>query len=138
MDLPNEIQNKVDSLFELNEKYFDNADYSKCIQIHENAWQEFPDPKYRYVEEGYALIQGLVFLNLKMENFVQAEKWARQLYLFDQSDFLGTSEFALGQVLYEMERMDEAKEQFAIAMIKSEGRVFEDEDPKYLSLLQDN
>lgn len=138
MELPCQIQNKIDSLFELNEKYYDNDDYSKCIQIHENAWKEFPDPKYNYVNEGYALIQGLVFLNLKIDNLIQAEQWARQLYLFDQSDFLGTSEFALGQVLYEMERMDEAKEQFAIAMIKSEGRVFEDENPKYLSLIQND
>ncbi|WP_025144871.1 hypothetical protein [Pedobacter jeongneungensis] len=135
MELPIEIQAEFDSLFELNEHYFEAGKYDKCIEIHEQAWSLFPHPKYDYLEEGYALLQGLVYLNLKVGKIMESEKWARQLYLFDQSSLLGTTEFALGQVYYEMERMDEAKEQLAIAMLKSEGRIFENEDPKYLTLL---
>lgn len=136
MELPEDIQQEFDLLFEKNEDYFDNEDYEACIDIHTKAWALFPESKYQYTEEGYSLLQGLVFLNLKVGNLIAAEQWARQLYLFDQSSFLGTSEFALGQVFYEMERFTEAKEQFDIAMLKSDGRVFEGEDPKYLKLLK--
>jgi len=136
MELPTEIQTEFDLLFEPNEDYFEAGEYDKCIEIHQKAWALFPESKYQYPEEGYALLQGLVYLNLKTGNLIDAEQWARQLYLFDQSNFFGTSEFALGQVYYEMDRLDEAKEQFAIAMLKSEGRVFEGEDSKYLNLIR--
>ena len=136
MELPVDIQSKLDPIFDENEQHYEEGDYQKCIALHKKAWALFPEPKYDYPEEGYALVQGLVDLNLLVNQLDEAAHWAENLQQFDQEDFLGTTEFALGKVYYAMDRIDEAKEQFALAMKKSEGRVFEGEDKKYSQLLK--
>lgn len=136
MDLPANIQSEVDELFDLNETAYEAGEFELCIALHKQAWSLFPEPRYRYHNEGYALVQGLVDLNLRTGDLSEAEYWARELEHFDQNEFLGTTEFALGKVYYALNRMEEAKELFEKAMQQSDGRTFVGEDGKYLAFLK--
>lgn len=136
MELPDNLQLQLDSIFDESEKYFGKQNFRKCIELHEKAWGLFPEPKFQYHNEGYSLVEGLVDLNIKAGDLEAAQAWAEKLQHFNQQHFFGTTEFAMGKALYEAGDLDAAKQQFATAMEKSEGRVFDGEDKKYLVLLK--
>ncbi|MNE54311.1 hypothetical protein D3C80_1490820 [compost metagenome] len=48
----------------------------------------------------------------------------------------GAREFVLGKMLYESGDLENSREKFVLAMIKSEGRAFANEPKKYIEFLR--
>lgn len=130
------IAKKVEDLMEESEEYYENEDYSVFIDTYLKAWDIVPLPKEKY-EESYHLAEGLAEGYLLVGNHKDSIKWAEIMGVcnLERADD-GAREFILGKMLFESGDLENAKEKFALAMIKSEGRAFVDEPKKYIELLK--
>lgn len=128
-------QRQINELMDKSNEEFDRTDYPMSIQYLEDAWALLPEPKGIY-DDSFHIVRYLSETYLMVNNLIEAEKWARRLYQCGTSRMdVGERDFLLGKVLFEADKRDEAKELFALADKKSEGRCFEDEDKKYFNLL---
>lgn len=116
MELPDEIQAKVDELFEQNEASYEEGNYGRCIELHKQAWALFPEPKLSYEQEGYSLVKGLVDLLRMKDNQVEADEWRDVLKQFGCGDPYETRPDAaeLDDTIYEqIESLSEKGNDFA-------------------------
>jgi tetratricopeptide (TPR) repeat protein len=136
MELPIKIQEQFEALQKLSEEFFEKKDLKKCVEIDLQSWDLFPEPKYDYINEGLSLLISITETFLKINDLKNAKKWAENIFNFNKESDFGDAEFQLGKVYFALNDETNAKEQFAIAMRKSEGRMFEGEDKKYIDLLK--
>lgn len=136
-ELNSPLKEKVEELlFKKAELDFEKKEYDSCIKNLKTAWELLPDEKIKW-NESYLIADYLAAVYVLEKKFDDALNWSTILQKCDleRGDF-GEREFALGKVYYEMQDLEKAKEQFIIAMKKSEGRMFEGEDKKYIDLVK--
>jgi hypothetical protein len=131
------LQKKIDDARAGAHALYRQKDFGGMISKMEECWHMIPDPKH-VNNNSFVIAEELVTMHLEdTKNYHEALEWALKLdgcsagRLDD-----GNKEFILGKVYFEMDQKEKAKEQFKIAMQKSEGRAFEGEDKKYVNLLK--
>lgn len=98
-------------------------------------WSRVPDPKPETLN-AYLIVEYGVALALKDGDLELAQEWADRAPMFAMKRHdIGEVEFLLGKVAFERGDLKTAREQFSIANIKSEGRVFEAKDKRYRRLI---
>ncbi|AOM79182.1 hypothetical protein [Pedobacter steynii] len=130
------IAAKLEDLIEESEGYYEEEDYEGFVKVSLKAWDILPTPKEVY-DESYHLAEGLAEGYLLTGNHKESIKWAEIMGNCDmeRADD-GAREFILGKMLFESGDLENAKEKFALAMIKSEGRAFVSAPKKYSDLLK--
>ncbi len=124
MELPESIQAQVDVLSEKSEIHFAAVQYEICIELHEECWELLPIPKEVY-DDSYYVAEGLIILNMKVNNLTQAKHWATILLTCDPDRIdSGERDMWLGCIAYEEHKPDEAMKHFKVAFKKSKGRRF--------------
>lgn len=125
-------------LMDESEGYWAEEDYSGFIQAYLKAWDMLPVPKEEY-DDSYHLAEGLAEGYLLLGKHSDAMKWAEMMSHCDLERLDdGAREYAMGKVLFESGDLENAKENFAIAMTKSAGRAFISAPEKYKELLKKN
>lgn len=134
MELPNQIQDQFEKIDEKIENYYEKGNHNKIIELELEKWSLLPDVKENY-DESFFIAKSLVDEYTQLKNNSEAKRWIDIFFLCDKerSDD-GEREFVAGKSYYEFNEYQNAYEEFKIAFQKSEGRSFQDEDPKYLDL----
>ena len=116
--------------------FLGNEDYKMAINTLKEAWELLPQPKID-VDLAYNICGDLVNAHLQSSDFKEALKWAKILQDCDKERIDdGDREFKLGVTLFELGEKDKAKKLLQEADKKSEGVVFEDENPKYKKFIK--
>ena len=99
-------------------------------------WGMIPEPKEN-IPNAYLVVEYGVALSIKIDDLDQAQEWADQAppFALKRHD-MGEVEFLVGKVAFERGELDKARSQFLIANVKSEGRIFEDADERYVRLIR--
>lgn len=132
--LSDDISEKVDKLAINGDDFFDKGEYEKAIEIYKQGIELIPEPKNLWETK-------LWFTAAIADSYWQMEKYNESLKYLDESlQVEGGKENAFirlkrGQVLFELSRINEAKEEFQIAYKLGGNDLFEEEDQKYLSLV---
>ncbi len=99
-------------------------------------WQDIPEPKTE-ISNAYLVLEYGVGFSLKKGDVDEARRWAELAPPFAEARHdMGEVEFLMGRVAFEGGDFDLARKHFAVANIKSEGRVFEGKDAKYKRLIR--
>lgn len=132
MELPNQIRNQIEKLDEKIENYYENENHHKIIELELEKWSILPDAKENY-DESFFIAKSLVDEYTQLKNKIEAEKWISIFFLCDKERIDdGEREFVAGKSYYEFREYQNAYKKFKTAFQKSEGRSFQNEDPKYL------
>ena len=111
-------------------------DFSQALRTLNGIWESIPEPKTE-VLNAYMAIEYGVTLALKIGDLEEASKWASYAPSFiEKRHDSAEVEFLVGKVAYERGDMELARQQLSIAYQKSEGRIFEGQHPKYLSIVR--
>lgn len=130
------IARKIENLMDEAEEFFGEADYEGFIRKYTEAWNLLPLPKEEF-DESYLLAEGFAEAHLRLGNHKESLKWAEIMSNCDMERLDdGAREFVMGKMLFESGDLENAKEKFALAMIKSEGRAFVSAPKKYSDLLK--
>ncbi|NPC92334.1 hypothetical protein HOO54_08885 [Bacillus sp. WMMC1349] len=137
MEFPNSmLKESVDNLMEKSDQEYSDGNYAKSIELLEEAWMALPEPRVLY-DESYHIVKYIIYTYLFINKPQDAMDWSDLMFICDLERIdNGEREFIIGKIAYELQRFDKAKELFFVANKKSEGRMFEDEDPKYLKLIK--
>ena len=126
---------KIDMIIQSASDLFMEQKFSDSIEKLLLAWDLLPEEKERD-ENSYHIAKYLIIVYLKLKEYENAKTWVTKLQKCDLGRLDdGEREFYAGVVQFELENYDEAKNLLAVANMKSEGKCFEDEDPKYLNLI---
>lgn len=116
---------------------YTNGDREGCMRLVEAAWDSLPLPKEQ-VPNAYLLVEYAVSMSLQANALDAALHWANFAPLFaERRHNLGEAEFLLGKVHFARDELDESKRYLLEAKMKSRGKVFVGEDPKYLRLIKE-
>lgn len=137
MEIKNKkILEKIEQLMDDSDELYDEKKFPQSIEMLLKAWELLPTPKEQY-DESFHIAQGLAETFFLIKNYDQSILWAKKLGECDpEREDDGDSEFLLGKVYYETNDMEAAKQNFALAFEKSEGRAFAKAPRKYLDLLK--
>lgn len=137
MELEGDLYRKVTRLSERGNKYMEAEEWDKAIAVFDEALELLPEPKSQWEATLWlnASIGDACFMK---DDFVRAKE-----ALFDALNCPdGTANsfvlIRLGEVLYELEDMEGAKEYLLRAYMLEGKEIFEAEDPKYLSYLEEH
>jgi hypothetical protein len=98
-------------------------------------WSKIPEPKTA-TANAYLVIEYGVAFALKTDDLVAAKNWASfALPFIERRQDRGEVEFLIGKVQFADGDIEAAKQSFAAANKKSNGRIFQQEDPRYQALL---
>jgi hypothetical protein len=115
---------------------FRSNDFQNGLERLREIWDEIPEPKVDTANAYLVLEYGVAF-SLKSGNLDEAQRWAAFAPDFAQKrQDRGEVEFLVGKVAFERGDLATAKEWFLISNAKSEGRIFEGEDKKYVQLIR--
>lgn len=131
-DLLQEIDNLYnESLKEYNANNIEgNARYLKKI------WEKLPEDKSK-LSVSYHIARELAEDFLIIKDYQEAMKWAMETFKCSTSRYdYGERELLVGKVAYESGDIEKAKEYLTIADKKSNGKVFDENDIKYLSVIR--
>jgi hypothetical protein len=110
----------------------------ESIQYCLKAWEAIPEPRTSF-DESYQIVKNIIFLYMQTGNYVEAKKWSEILYSCDPERIdSGDRDFIAGTIAHAMKDTNEAFRFFKLAFEKSEGRIFEGEDPKYKKFFEQN
>ena len=135
--LNKELQKEIDDLVDQAYEEFEHGDQNKSFELLIKAWDLFPNPKEQW-NESFNVSKYLIDDYLRINDFENANKWLDQLRIINDRHKIwhGVLEFYQGMYYFKLKDFKHAKEAFDLAFKRSEGRQFEDEDPKYLDFLQ--
>lgn len=98
-------------------------------------WDTIPAPQ-RNTPNAYLIIEYLSRILIKLKRYDEAFIWGIKGTDFNLTrNQAGEAEFLLGIIAYESGNHEFAKDMFLIAKKRSKGRVFKDENPEYLKLI---
>lgn len=101
-----------------------------------DLWARIPAPKTATLN-AYLVIEYGVGFALKIGDLDEAQRWAAMAPEFTKvRQDMGEVEFLVGKVAFERGDYDTAKRYFTLANLKSEGRSFHGQDPKYRQLIK--
>ena len=127
MDIMKELDD-IDPLFL-------SGDYQEGFRKLWELWEKVPEPKTGTSNAYWAIETGVLFA-LRSGNLDEARKWAELAPSFKaKRQDMGEVEFLIGKVALALGEINRARENFISAYKKSDGRVFEGEDPKYRALI---
>lgn len=138
MELPDQkVAAAIEAIWQEAEVLFENNDPARYALKLEEAWNLLPAPKEVY-DDSYDIAFAIAETYLILKDYPAMLRWANTLQPCDpgRADD-GEREFVLGKAFFENGNMKEAETYFTIAMHKSGGRVFEEEDEKYLHVFSD-
>jgi tetratricopeptide (TPR) repeat protein len=134
-ELNSKQQEKLDELMDVVERYYEKGLHQKVLENLIKAWDMLPKPKEIY-SESFSIAEYMANVYLEVAQMKEALEWALKTYKCDPERVdSGESEYLHGKVLFAMNKKDEAKKLFRIAMKKSEGIFPRKEDKEYISLL---
>lgn len=134
LDLP--LEENIDKLIDQSIDEYDVGNYKQAINLLKDAWGMLPEPKVNY-DISFHIVKYIIDSYLIANEAENALKWSALLFICDLERIdSGEREFTAGKVAFELNDTNKAKAFFYIANVKSEGRMFEDEDPKYLKILK--
>lgn len=133
MDLEKNILNLIEESHRLYRQKKIEQSLNQLLQ----AWEILPEPREKSILSN-VIAKELSEVYLEdFKDFQNSERWAKNLIsTYENKMDSGDGEFTLGKVYFEQGELDKAKEQFSIAMKKSEGRAFQGEPQKYIDLLK--
>lgn len=131
-----EFKKSIDLLMDTSNEEYDKGNYIESIRLLEDAWIKLPEPKGEY-SESYYIAEDISKTYMLTNDLKQAKKWSDELFKCGLHRLDGGErELLAGKIAFELGEFDLAKEYFAIANEKSEGRCFEDEDIKYIKFFK--
>lgn len=134
-----QLQSELDELAEEGNKYFDNNEYDKALEIWKRALDLIPEPKKRISETVWFLtsIGDIYFLQGKYEeafdNFEDARNNLSEEGINNPFILL-----RLGQSAFELEKKELATENLLRAYMLEGKEIFEEDDKKYFEFLKSN
>ena len=127
----------IKELMDKSDDEWRNGNRVYSIELLEKAWDELPENNKEAYSESYYIVKDLLITGLEMNNLLILNKWVDKIFLCDLRRFdTGEREYLAGKVAYVNENYNLAKEHFLIANQKSEGRVFDSKDMKYIKLMK--
>lgn len=135
--LPPMINDEVEELIEKSNSEYDEEKKELSLLTLEKAFSRIPIPTDDY-EISYTILDYLTRGYYEIDEKLKAKKWGKKLiktkiYGFNDGD----REFLLGKILYDLKEFEEAKGCFLKAYELSKGRVFIDEEKKYLDFIKE-
>lgn len=126
-----DLEDCIETLIEKSDEEYEQGDFLNSIKTLEEAWHKLPEPKGDY-SESYHIVMGISETYLLLKDYQKAGEWSEILYncALHRIDS-GEREFLSGKIAFESGDLEKAKDFFAIACRKSDGRCFEDVDRKY-------
>ncbi|MED3897463.1 hypothetical protein P4797_21060 [Priestia aryabhattai] len=136
MEMELNIQQRVGEYRVKSDQLFKQKNYQQSVDVLIKGWEEIPLPKGLY-NDTYEVVKDIIDTFIIMNDYESAQYWLTHLYSsgFKRFDD-GEKEFISGVIYYELGSLLLAKEFFDIANRKSEGRLFEGKDTKYIKLLK--
>ncbi|MET3881084.1 hypothetical protein [Chitinophaga sp. OAE865] len=126
------IVTAIEGIWQEAEVLFENNDPARYVLKLEEAWELLPAPKEGY-EESYDIALAIAETYFILKNPDALIRWASILQRCDPArPGDGEREFVMGKALFETGNMEGARTHFITALNKSNGRVFEGADEKYL------
>ncbi|MFY0253590.1 tetratricopeptide repeat protein [Chitinophaga sp. 30R24] len=126
----------LETLWQEAEVLFTNDDLAGYTDKLAAAWEMLPVPRQAY-DDSYEIALALAETYSALNEYPAMLHWAEILQDCDPERMDdGEREFVLGKAFFENGDMDKAEKLLVQAMYKSEGQVFEGEDPKYLEVFQ--
>jgi hypothetical protein len=115
---------------------YQSGDLRGGLSLLQDLWGRIPEPRSDTPNAYMAVEYGVAFA-LKVRDVEEAWLWANRAPEFrEKRQDRGEVEFLIGKVAYEAGMLDVARERFQEANLKSRGRIFSSEDPKYAALLK--
>lgn len=134
-----QLQSELDELAEEGNKYFDNNEYDKALEIWKRALDLIPEPKKRISETVWFLtsIGDIYFLQGKYEEAFDNFEDARNNLSGEgiNNPFIL---LRLGQSAFELEKKELATENLLRAYMLEGKEIFEEDDKKYFKFLKSN
>ena len=134
-----QLQSELDELAEEGNKYFDNNQYDKALEIWKRALDLIPEPKKRISETVWFLtsIGDIYFLQGKYEEAFDNFEDARNNLSGEgiNNPFIL---LRLGQSAFELEKKELATENLLRAYMLEGKEIFEEDDKKYFEFLKSN
>ena len=130
-----EINAKLMSLGKQHQEAKKSSDFFGAEKYLLAMWQEFPTPKYSWDwSENY--LKSLANFYLEWRNFLEAERWAQEVFKCDPLPNDPGPYILLGKIYMEWGKEDLARENLVKAYEMGGRRGFVGEDPKYLKFAQ--
>ena len=134
-----QLQSELDELAEEGNKYFDNNEYDKALEIWKRALDLIPEPKKRISETVWFLTSMgyIYFLQGKYEEAFDNFEDARNNLSGEgiNNPFIL---LRLGQSAFELEKKELATENLLRAYMLEGKEIFEEDDKKYFEFLKSN
>jgi len=136
IDLPDELNKKVDKLTDEAFELFNEKRYTESFQLFEKSLSFFPEPKGDYGDYSF-IIECMIGKYLEIKDYPNAKKWVEELGLvFKNQHILGDWAFLRGKVYFHSGDFETAWESFNKAYQTSKLDSFREEDPQYLDFLR--
>jgi len=133
-----ELMRKLDEWYAEGIREFKNNNILGFLKYLEQIWNCLPKTEEK-LDVSFYIAQKLSLNNLKLGNYNDAMKWAKET--LDGPEFAleeGYSQLLVGKVAYESGDMETATKYLTIADKKSNGKIFVDDDMKYLKFIRGN
>ena len=137
MELSDELYDQIVSKLEQGDQYAEAGEYNKAIEKYESALNLVPLQKENW-EVSLHIYTAMADSYFNLGNYQQANNNYEQALKCPDGLGNGYVWLGLGETYYELENMDKAKDALMSAYILEGKEIFEDEDDKYFSLIQDS
>ena len=136
MELTDELYNEIVSELEQGDLYAEPGKYNKAIEKYESALNLVPLQKENW-EISLHIYTAMADSYFNLGNFQQANNNYEQALKCPDGLGNGYVWLGLGETYYELSNIDKAKDALMSAYMLEGKEIFEDEDNKYFSLIQD-
>ena len=137
MELSDELYDQIVSELEQGDQYAEAGEYNKAIEKYESALNLVPLQKENW-EVSLHIYTAMADSYFNLGNYQQANNNYEQALKCPDGLGNGYVWLGLGETYYELENMDKAKDALMSAYMLEGKEIFEDEDDKYFSLIQDS
>ncbi|KDN11399.1 hypothetical protein BGI40_03880 [Snodgrassella communis] len=137
MELSDELYDQIVSKLEQGDQYAEAGEYNKAIEKYESALNLVPLQKENW-EVSLHIYTAMADSYFNLGNYQQANNNYEQALKCPDGLGNGYVWLGLGETYYELENMDKAKDALMSAYMLEGKEIFEDEDDKYFSLIQDS
>lgn len=135
--LDEELSDQINELCDLGIDLAEGGRFDKALEAFDMAWDLLPDPKTEWEESFW-------ILGNKGDAYFQQRDYAAGREVLERAmrclDAVGEGflHLRLGQCLFELGEMEQARRELALALEREADTIFIDEDPKYLSLVMES
>lgn len=132
-ELDEALSEQINELCDLGIDLAEGGRFDKALEAFDMAWDLLPEPKAEWEESFW-------ILGNKGDAYFQQRDYAAGREVLERAmkclDAVGEGflHLRLGQCLFELGEMDEARRELTLALEYEAQTIFIDEDPKYLSL----